>query len=468
MPASTSLILWRCAALLTAASLVGCFAYGRAHRDVDRSPTVDTGVGATILYPGESPVRPGGRIPQTRPGSEATTPDVHSGGLPPGAASFPQGGGAVTSIGGAQRDEVSHAQYREDPLFHRYLALPFVWIAAPFRFLTREKQPEPGPEVPRATVARPRPTRSQPLPDYDALRLQELERELDDRLSRERPPEAASGAAARPPLETQPPLPRRSLSIAEELAALQRGSAGSAVGIAEPGRARASTQSPRTLDPPATVPGASQSSQAARSNPGVLGDRPAHGVVDRNRDGRIDHWIYREDGEIVREVFDEDSDGRPDRVLVYDLASHRVRRVEEDTDHDGSFDSWTDYREGTITRRRADTNRDGVVDTWTYYAGGNITRHERDTTGDGFRDRVGFYDQGQLGREELDTDGDGRPDTTLHYDGSERVTLKEEDTDGDGLVDLSSHYESGRLTRRELLDPAILGAEGKSPSGDKH
>ena len=75
MPASTSLILWRCAALLTAASLVGCFAYGRAHRDVDRSPTVDTGVGATILYPGESPVRPGGRIPQTRPGSEATTPD---------------------------------------------------------------------------------------------------------------------------------------------------------------------------------------------------------------------------------------------------------------------------------------------------------------------------------------------------------------------------------------------------------
>ncbi len=466
MPASTSLILLRSAALLTAASLVGCFAYGRAQRDIDRSPIFDTGVGATILYPGESRVRPGGRIPQTGPRSEATTPDVHPDGLPPGAAPFPRGGGAVTSIGGAQRDEVSHAQYREDPLFHRYLVLPFAWIAAPFRFLARGKQPEPGPEVPRATVARPRPTRSQPFPDYDALRLRELERELDDRLTRERPPETASGAAAGPRLETQSPRPR-SLSIAEELAALQRGSALAAAGTTEPGRARASTRLPPTLDRPASVP-SPPPPQAARSNPRGLGDRPAHGVVDRNRDGRIDHWIYRKDGEIVREVFDENSDGQPDRILVYDLASHRVRRVEEDTDHDGSFDTWTDYREGAIARRRADTDHDGVADSWSYYAGGTITRHERDTTGDGFRDRVGFYDEGQLGREELDTDGDGRPDTTLHYDGAERVTLKEEDTDGDGLVDLFSHYESGRLTRRELLDPAILGGESKGLSSEKH
>ncbi|MEE8474962.1 MAG: hypothetical protein V3T01_06405 [Myxococcota bacterium] len=446
MPSSTSSILLRIAALLGAASLVGCIAYGRGQRDVDRSPIVDTGVGATVLYPGESPVPPRGPTIQrshSGPGSEAATRS----GTPAGAAGSPGESVAITSIGRAQRDEVSHAQYREDPLFHRYLALPFVWLAAPFRLLSMTREPEPGPEVPRATVARPLPVRSEPLPDYEASRLRELEQELDERIAR-----------ARPRHEGQPPHPRRSPSIAEELAALQRGTAPSEVASSEPGRA-----TPLAPSPPSAPP------TTAHSNPRVLGDRPAHGVVDRDRDGRIDHWIYRENGEISREVFDEDSDGQPDRVLVYDLVNHRIGRVEEDTDHDGSFDSWTDYREGVIVRRRADTNRDGAADTWSYYAAGNVTRHERDTTGDGFRDRVGLYDdEGRLGREELDTDGDGRLDTTLHYDAEERMIRKEEDTDGDGLVDLLSHYESGRLTRRELLDPALLGAESHSPRTEEN
>ena len=41
-------------ALALAAGLTGCFAYTNVRRDTDRQPIVHTGVGATILMPGQS------------------------------------------------------------------------------------------------------------------------------------------------------------------------------------------------------------------------------------------------------------------------------------------------------------------------------------------------------------------------------------------------------------------------------
>ena len=136
----------------------------------------------------------------------------------------------------------------------------------------------------------------------------------------------------------------------------------------------------------------------------------ADGIVDRDGDGRVDQWIFRENGEIARVELDENRDGRPDRILHYDLGTHQIRRVEEDGNADGVSDSWTDYEDGRVSRRRGDGDYDGVADTWSFYRDGVITRHEQDTTGDGFRDRMGYYVDGKLVREEHDRDGDGRKD----------------------------------------------------------
>ena len=423
---------------LVTTSQLGCFAYGRGQRDVDRTPIVNTGAGATILYPGQAPPLPGSPAPGVAtpsgavPGQPGTAPE-NAAGARSGTAS---GSGSVSMIGGAQRDEQSHVEYREEPIWAKYLALPFALIAAPFQRAVEAKQPEPepGPAVPRATTAAPLPVRKEPLPDYESSRLQSLERELDQRLAR---PGAAPGASPTPapgPATASAP-PSRSLSIADELASLQRNPV-----------------------PPSPAPGRESSRPMA---PATGAEPVAHGIVDRDGDGHVDHWIYREQGEIVREVFDQNSDRRPDRIVLYDREAHQIRSVEEDTDQDGSLDSWTDYRDGKVARRRGDADRDGTVDTWSFYAKGRITRHERDTTGDGFRDRVGHYRDGQLEREELDSDGDGIPDATLYYDGNERVIRKEEDANGDGVLDLVSHYESGRLTRRELIDPAALRSSGR-------
>ena len=430
---------------LVAASQLGCFAYGRGQRDVDRTPIVNTGAGATILYPGQAPPLPGSPAPGVTtpggavPGQPGVTPE-NATGARSGTAS---GSGSVSMIGGAQRDEQTHTEYLEEPIWAKYLALPFAVIAAPFRRAVEAKQPEPepGPTVPRATTAPARPVRREPLPDYEGARLQSLERELDQQLARQGAAPGASPAPAPAPATASAP-PSRSLSIADELASLQRNPA-------PPVRS------------PAPAPPAPERESSRPTAAATVAEPVAHGIVDRDGDGHVDHWIYREQGEIVREVFDENGDRRPDRSVLYDRETHQIRSVEEDTNQDGSLDSWTDYRDGAVARRRGDADRDGTVDTWSFYAAGRITRHERDTTGDGFRDRVGHYRDGQLEREEMDSNGDGIPDATLYYDANERVVRKEEDANGDGVVDLVSHYESGRLTRRELIDPAALRSSGR-------
>jgi hypothetical protein len=356
-------------------------------------------------------------------------------------------------IGGVQRDEQTHAEYREEPIWAKYVALPFAIAAAPFKRAAEalRGEREPGPEVPRATHSAPR-TTYRPPADYETRSLRGLERELQEQQTRERADPA--GASPPTPLHSGAPPP----SIAEELAALRHASTAQTSPESEPVppiQVASARQTEAPIDRPAPPPAMETARHAWPEA------APAHGIVDRNGDGRSDHWIYREAGEIVREVFDDDFDGKPDRTLLYDLETHQVHRVEEDADRDGAVDAWTDYREGSVVRRRGDSDGDGVADAWSYYADGRITRYEQDTTGDGFRDRVGIYRDGRLEREEFDRDSDGRLDRILHYDANEQLSREEDDSDRDGRVDVVSHYESGRLARRELLDPSLL----RTPDG---
>src|SRR5262245_54048191 len=50
---------------LTAVSSLGCWAIHNVDHDADRSPVVNTGAGATIIYPGQSaPMHPGNYHPR--------------------------------------------------------------------------------------------------------------------------------------------------------------------------------------------------------------------------------------------------------------------------------------------------------------------------------------------------------------------------------------------------------------------
>jgi hypothetical protein len=464
----------RCLIAALAIPISACMAYNKTTSDVDRTPIVNMGSRAAIIYPGQGAQAMPGSVPPVQyappgAGSQYTHPPVPeqqpphpypSGApVPPGTAPAPQPyanpqpnphqnpqanpapSDQISMLGGSRVEETKHLDQRNDPLIVKYLTAPFKLIAAPFVLAKEaiEGDPEPGPAIPtrpdpQLTHA---PSGAAPPPppqatDYESAMLRDLERQIEQRGTPE-PREAHEQRIAS--------APKPSFSIADELRELQR--------APEAPQRRANL-------PSAPAPSARVETPQSREpgNPYPT----ANGIVDRNNDGRIDQWIFRENGEIAKEVLDEDFDGRPDRTIVFDAQTHRPDKVEEDTSGDGVLDSWTDYDNGAIARRRSDSNSDGTVDTWSFFRAGELARHEQDTSGDGFRDVVSFFDNGRRVREERDSNGDGQADEVLYYDSDEKLLRREEDRDGDGGLEVVSHYEAGRLVRRELLEaPTMAG-----------
>jgi hypothetical protein len=418
-------MLWFCSA--SKSGLIGvlvafCLSCAQANvkTDTDRRPQVTHGVSATILYPGQSAptlsIPPSG-VPGARPGA-AQAQGAYSGGTSRGPV----------MIGGTSVEEIGHTEFKGGarPSWFKYLAAPFAVAAYPFKKAWDALKPAPQPAAPAAVGAPPSRAPSSPNPHalHEQAQLEQMRREL---AMREKTPAAPTPAT--PPSPHAAPTRRgASLSIAEELAALRAGTAAGA--------------SAQQAPPPAST--------HASVREGGVADR----VVDRDGDGRPDHWIYRDGNRSLREVFDDDGDGTPNRTVLLDPSTGKEAQVEEDVDGDGRTDSWTEYQGGELMRRRADSDGNGFVDTWTFYRSGVPFRHEQDTDGDGFRDRIGYYEGGQLRREEEDLDGDGHPERVSRFAPDGELSEREEDSDGDGVIDQRAYYEGGRLVRRELLTEA--------------
>lgn len=287
--------------------------------------------------------------------------------------------------------------------------------------------------------------------------MQNMSRELSERQARRDRDAARQAVAPDPTLTTASVATRGRLSIADELEALRRTPDSPRRGP-DPRDETIGSGSPNAPSLSATDPPRPTGSRLSGASPGS-NPTTADGIVDRNQDGRIDQWIYRNHGEIEREELDEDFDGRVDRIIYIDLASHQIRLVEEDNNGSGAIDTWTDYRQGAIVRRRADSDGDGTVDTWSFYRSGELVRHEQDTTHDGFRDVISFYREGRRLRETRDLDADGEPDVELFYDENDQLIRREEDRDGDGKAEVISHFRNGRLVRKELLDAPELAVQ---------
>lgn len=429
--------------IITAISLAlsACASINKRERDVDRTPVVDTGAGATILMPGQAapayqgPIHPrenqgAGSFGQPPTSSSAEGNSQQASG-PAGQRTRTSGtpaprGSSITMIGGNTTEEERHQRVSEEPLWLKYVVLPFAIIAAPFYAVAEAVGDEPtdGAEVPSLENAPPPAPAPPAQTDYETARLESMERELAQR------------QATSPPRSPEPV--GADISFADELAAL--------ASAPKPAPKPPTGRAPTAPTPPSPSPRAPQA-------PGPSAElMAASGQVDRNADGRVDQWIFRQNGDIAKERFDDDFDGLPDKTLLYDLATHQVAQIDEDLDFDGRVDSWTTLRDGQVLRKRADNDGDGHVDSWGFFRDGALARLDRDSSGDGFRDQSAHYAGGQLLREERDANADGQADTILHYDSEQQIAKREEDTNQDGLIDMVSHYEQGKLKRRELLE----------------
>jgi hypothetical protein len=488
---------------LATAPLAASLACGHADitNSVDRHPTFDTGVAATIIMPNQqspamqqpppgwaapgAPTSPYGVAPGYPPPAPGSIPGVPPvpvplppGAMPPqalgaaGAPAYPYPGYGgygypasdpetrFSSIGGAKIDRVGETRVKSKPSFFRYLKVPLAIAALPFKILawpfvklgqlaTRDDGPPP------ATAWTP-PQGASPAPGV--------------------PPRASAVApggvappGAWPPTRQQVHAAQEQARLAEleqQLATAQAPGAAPA-GEPAPQRVASAAATPRSIaDELDSLRRRQEASgkllpeppppPTARPAPPVQG--LADRVEDRNGDGRPDYWAFKDGERLAREVSDEDADGRTDRVTHYDEAG-RISRVSLDTNRDGRPDSWEEYVAGEMVRRRTDTTGDGEPDAWEFHRAGQIQRQERDTDGDGFRDRLAVYANGVLSREEEDRNADGRPDRITWYDAAGQPAKRDEDSDGDGAVDVRSHYEGGKLARRELLtEEALSGA----------
>jgi antitoxin component YwqK of YwqJK toxin-antitoxin module len=417
--------------------------YSSASRE--QRPEVITGMGGTVMYPGESgPAMPGSSIgPTSGSGTTAgsTSPGQQSGsysgsGEPPrnpgGPAPAQSGSGGGTAPAGGEPGSnmtmISGGKEETSESFEDKRFLPIgPLFGYPFWFLGQsigDKADEEAKEQMDKATQGTNPTTGQANTpdDVERNRLANENQTLRDQLQqRAAQPVTPPAVAAAPTRVTQ------NARISDELAALER------------------SLGKRTAQLP---PGAGSAPQASRPLPpsGAAG-LGAPQATDRNGDGRPDMWTYTKNGRPSLETLDDDHDGRVDRNLRYDDRG-RLVSSDDDLNGDGVMETTSLFEDGRLARRRSDANGDGQSDTWTFYKGDEILRTEIDRDGDGFRDEITIYAKGQVEREEADKNGDGRPDVvSLYVNG--QISEKREDLDFDGAPDVVSHYTNGKLTSRE-------------------
>jgi hypothetical protein len=153
---------------------------------------------------------------------------------------------------------------------------------------------------------------------------------------------------------------------------------------------------------------------------------------DGNGDRRVDVvTILDEAGGVARVESDINLDGKMDRWEEVLPGAHLGKRASSRTDS-GKPDAWSYLDEsGSTILQEFDDDGDGRVDR--VEGGQGEPREARDTDGDGRPDRWLVRSVGREVAEELDTDGDGRPDRRLIRGAGGEVVLVEADPDGDGV-----------------------------------
>jgi hypothetical protein len=184
---------------------------------------------------------------------------------------------------------------------------------------------------------------------------------------------------------------------------------------------------------------------------GALGGLPPERPpILKGPDGSVYHLVgrgpykafYDRWGRLQRLEYDQNGDGRADRIAHYD-GTRFPRTIEVDEDFDGVFDRWEDYDDAGRLVKVGTSRRGHGPDMWTALnQQGEPVRREYDDDGDGRPERFEYLQRGQVIRVELDTDRDGRIDRWQEWRAG-RLISEEVDTDGDGRPDQRIRYGEG-------------------------
>jgi hypothetical protein len=103
---------------------------------------------------------------------------------------------------------------------------------------------------------------------------------------------------------------------------------------------------------------------------------------DLNGDGRVDFWeAFDEEGNLVKQAYDLDFDGKPDLVITYEKG--QLVKKEFAPGFDGMAQTFAYYENGKLVRKERASKNDGKIDTWEYWENGQLDRIGMDLEGDG-------------------------------------------------------------------------------------
>jgi hypothetical protein len=147
-------------------------------------------------------------------------------------------------------------------------------------------------------------------------------------------------------------------------------------------------------------------------------------TYDRDRDGRVDAWLYLEGSAPSRAELDENGDGAADRWEYYEPGPDGLPSPEAQTQGP--------MARGVLVRAEQDLRGDGKVSRWERYADGHLAEVSEDTDADGRPDKWEDWSGGTLQSVSLDTEGTGHATRRIVYgvEGSSPTLLGDDDGDG--------------------------------------
>lgn len=157
------------------------------------------------------------------------------------------------------------------------------------------------------------------------------------------------------------------------------------------------------------------------------------------------------------ELFDNNSDGKADRVIQFSKGYARFIRI--DSDYNGRIDFWMErYRSGKPLKRAWDRDGDGKPERWKLSnPAGETIIESRDTNKDGRADRWFYLLKGKVQRARSDRNFDGKPDLWLSFRKG-KISSRLFDNDFDGKVD-----KPRPLKKKPAAKPKTPAAKQKKP-----
>ncbi len=135
--------------------------------------------------------------------------------------------------------------------------------------------------------------------------------------------------------------------------------------------------------------------------------------TDDDGDGKPDHWWYYLGGDLSKEAWDRNADGKIDEARHY--RNEKIVRIEYDEDHNGTFEK-NDYLKGGVRLRSEILDQDGMLTRVYDSQGMHVVREERDNDGNGIAELITVLGpSGAIEREDRDLDSDGWPDVSAYY-----------------------------------------------------